>query len=175
MIDWHELSFKQKFNDQDNCVTVDHWYDGTMYEMKVLDELDKNENNGERKEQVVNMVLLVKKPNDKDWMLAYVHMLNYRTESDEIIYSDNDIYIDTEDYSITVIHNKKNKRSFIDACDDFLENLPEDVFHCNHMIEVDYCVIINYFYQWFAQKKTIDEINKCQIIRDVKKKKTHKK
>lgn len=154
-IDYHDLP-----KNDDGSVCIDYEYDGTMYSIKILDNLDRDPDIDDTKSRYVNAVILAKKSSSVNWRLLYIHVLNYRIEQDELLYCDFEIHIDADNYSIIAINEKKSKL-LMKMCNNLMDNLPDDISGTPY--KVSYRQLINYFYQWFAQKRTIEEIASCEI------------
>jgi len=149
-IDWHDLP-----KDENNCVTMDLMYNETLYNIRMLDELPGSKI---KYGHVIDRILLAKKSSDTDWLIVYVHALNFHTQMDELIESKKDIYVD-EDYEIVMIDDQRNDQIH-EIAEDLLENLPDDVLHSNMDRKVSPGVMIRYFYQWHAHKKANDQMDK---------------
>jgi hypothetical protein len=155
------LDLQDYTKDQDNTISMDYVYRGSLYKIKILDQFNDDPDT-ETKSRCVERILLAKKQSDKYWRLMYIRALNYRIERNELLESDHDIHIDMDNYSVMMIDEKKSK-SYEKMCDSFLRRLPEYGDFAGYPITLKYQQLIYYFYQWIAKKRTIDEIASCEI------------
>lgn len=105
-------------------------------------------------------IFLAKDSNDKYWRLIFIQVCNWDRSEDKFMKSNYNIYIDGNQSIVNITLKNKNDEKICDACGYFLEDLDVQDYICGNGCTVKYYVMIYYYYMWYAQKRTSNELNK---------------
>ncbi len=138
-------------------IHVDYKYKGLMYNIKILDSINFPMEQG----MITDRVLLARKQGDKNWRLILVLVLDFSCCETELIKTKNPLYVSENQSIVNEKHSKKELKIIDDVCDKFFNDYLDDTVNTNGTNDnVEVYEMLYYYFEWFAQKRTKNEINK---------------